>query len=173
MKFSDIPIKLLRWDIEGEPPRINKYVLVAGKHTSNWDYFIMLAAAYKLGVKPFVFIKKEAFLPLVGALLRMLGGIAVDRANPQSTIEAVVKNINDAKSFMLIIAPEGTRNGDGTLKTGFYRIAKQVNIPILPVTIHSDRRAIRIHGLIDATDKTDVMQHVAKLFSESRGVRTR
>ena len=44
-------MRVLGWQLVGEPPDVPKYVLIAAPHTSNWDFLIVLALdfAFKVG----------------------------------------------------------------------------------------------------------------------------
>ena len=63
-----------------------------------------------------------------------MGGVPVDRGNRNTDVVGSIINIfNDRKRFVIALAPEGTRSKVTKLKTGFYRIAKEANVHILPV----------------------------------------
>ena len=83
-------IKALGWNIHPEmPPEINKCVLVMAPHTSNWDFIIGNMAfwgIFKVDVK--FLIKKELFFPPISWILKLMGGIPVDRKNKTILIEA-------------------------------------------------------------------------------------
>ena len=52
------------------------------------------------------------------------------------------------KQLILGIAPEGSRNTDGSLKEGFARIAQAARVPVLPAIINHQQRTIRIGEVI-------------------------
>ncbi len=160
------------WQIAGAlPDGIRKYVIVAGTHTSNWDYILMLVVTRRLGLRPKVLIKKQAFFPPLGWLLRYFGGIPVDRANPQSAVKEIVRQMELRDEFVLIITPEGTRTSSGNLKSGFYRIAKQANLRIMPATVHADKKTVCLHPTVEATRKEETLARVASIFQQSKGLR--
>jgi 1-acyl-sn-glycerol-3-phosphate acyltransferase len=65
------------------------------------------------------------------------------------------------KQLILGIAPEGSRNTDGSLKEGFARIAQAASIPVLPAIINHKQRTIRIGEVIkDVSDVGDVIASV-------------
>jgi 1-acyl-sn-glycerol-3-phosphate acyltransferase len=81
-------------------------------------------------------VKKENMAhPFFGYLGTQWGAIPVDRENPSTdTFKAIQQVLSEKK--ILIIAPEGTRTGDGRLiqaKAGVVTIALQNNVPIYPV----------------------------------------
>ena len=61
--------------------------------------------------------------PLIGWVLRKLGGYPVVRNKQVNSVDSVVKIFNDNENFFLTLAPEGTRAKVNSLKTGFYYIA--------------------------------------------------
>ena len=77
-------LHLAGWQLAGAPPTDSpKCVLIAAPHTSNWDlpYTLMVAFALRLNIRWMG--KHQIFRWPFGALMRWLGGIAVDRT--QST----------------------------------------------------------------------------------------
>ena len=51
----------------------NKSIIIMAPHTSNWDFFIGVLAA-KISQLKFFIIKNEWNLPIIGAILKELGG---------------------------------------------------------------------------------------------------
>jgi len=113
------------------------YIYVAN-HQCNYDVLIV-AEALKPGT---VIVGKESlkWLPLVGQLYWLTGSLFIDRSNPRASIQSlrkVSKNIVANKTSLWIF-PEGTRNKGADMlpfKTGAFRIAKDMGVGIIPVTI--------------------------------------
>jgi len=124
---------VLRYRLAGEaPPPEPVCVFVAYPHTSFWlDLPLMLGIAWSHGISPGFLAKKQVFRPPFGALLRALGGIPVDRANPGTLVEDLTARARTGTPFALVIAPEGTLGGTGHWKSGFYRIAQEADVPIV------------------------------------------
>jgi 1-acyl-sn-glycerol-3-phosphate acyltransferase len=118
------------WKIDIQIPPEKKYIIAVAPHTSNWDFVIGQFAYWSTGLKPKIMIKKEAFTPIAGPLIRMCGGIPVDRSKSINLIEQVFKLFDEKNEFVLSITPEGTRKRNPNWKTGFYRIALRANVPI-------------------------------------------
>jgi 1-acyl-sn-glycerol-3-phosphate acyltransferase len=79
--------------------------------------------------------KRELFAePILGAVLRTMGMIPIDRADPLDAIERLSRATRDGSS--LVIFPEGTRSRDGALlpfhKGGFVA-AIHLGVPVVPV----------------------------------------
>ena len=88
--------------------------------------------------------KHSLFRGPVGWLLRALGGIPVDRARPDGTVEAVLAELQASPTFVLALSPEGTRKHIAHWKTGFYRIAVAADVPVAPVAFDWSTRTIAL-----------------------------
>ncbi len=79
--------------------------------------------------------KRELFAqPVLGAVLRTLGMIPIDRDNPLEAIQLLNRLTDDR--FSTIIFPEGTRSRDGNLqpfKKGPFVAAIHLGVPVVPV----------------------------------------
>jgi len=130
---GSVALRLAGWRIAGALPPLPRYVLIVAPHTSNWDFPVGLAAKFALGLKAQWLGKHTVFRGPVGWILRALGGIPVDRARPDGTVDAVLARMRAAPKFILALSPEGTRRRTEGWKSGFYRIAVAAGVPILPV----------------------------------------
>jgi 1-acyl-sn-glycerol-3-phosphate acyltransferase len=111
--------------------------IVVSNHQSQYDIFVIYGW---LGVD-FKWIMKQELrkVPALGISCEKLGHIFIDRANHTSAIaslHAAKKKIVNGTSMMFF--PEGTRGKDGKLsdfKKGAFKMAIDLDLPILPVTI--------------------------------------
>lgn len=125
-------LRILRYDLVGEdPPAEPVSVFVAYPHTSWLDLPLMLGIAWASDLKPGFLAKKQIFRAPFGGLLRSLGGIAVDRANPGTLVADLTERARSGRPLSLVIAPEGTQGGQGHWKSGFYRIAQDADVPLV------------------------------------------
>lgn len=126
--------KIMGWKTEGTfPSDLKKYIVAVAPHTSNWDFFIGIMARSILRMQNTKFLgKSQLFKPPFGWLFRVLGGYPVDRSASHDMVHQVVDLFNRHNQFILAIAPEGTRQKVERLKTGFYYIAQQAQVPIIP-----------------------------------------
>jgi 1-acyl-sn-glycerol-3-phosphate acyltransferase len=101
-------------------------------HQSHFDIAALLG--YLPGNNRFA-AKKEMFAqPVLGAVLRTLGMIPIDRDNPLEAIQLL--NRLKLESYSVIIFPEGTRSRDGRLlpfKKGPFVAAIHLGVPVVPV----------------------------------------
>lgn len=126
-----IVYRLLGWRCVGETPRVEKFVILAAPHTSNWDGFFLLLASAMLELDFSFFGKHTLFRGPLGWFLRHMGGIPLDRSRSQSFVSQAVSWFDGHERFALGVAPEGTRYLTAGWKTGFYRIAVQAKVPIV------------------------------------------
>lgn len=128
-----VALRLMGWRMVGALPLLPRYILIVAPHTSNWDFFVGLAAKFALGLRAQWLGKHSLFRGPIGWVLRALGGIPVDRSRPDGVIEGVLAGMQDAPTFVLALAPEGTRKYIDHWKTGFHRIAVAAAVPVVPV----------------------------------------
>lgn len=112
------------------------YVVVAN-HQSHFD---ILAIYGWLGIDIRWVMKMELRkVPVLGLACEKLGHVYIDRSNShraQASIDAAKSQLKNGTSIFFF--PEGTRSLDGRLlpfKKGAFKLAKELNLPILPVTI--------------------------------------
>jgi 1-acyl-sn-glycerol-3-phosphate acyltransferase len=123
--------RLLGWKLAGKFPDVPKAVIIGAPHTSNWDFLVMLMAILIWRLDVHWIGKHSLFIGPLGPVMRWLGGIPVDRSKSQSLVEQMVKHFQERDRLLLVIAPEGTRKPVERWHTGFYRIARQANVPIV------------------------------------------
>ena len=119
-----------RWKLVTEPAPTRPTRLIGAPHTSNWDFVLMLAIAWKLGVDFRWLGKKSLFAGWRGPIMRALGGIPVDRADASRVVDEIVARIRAGEVFSLVVTPDGTRGGNTRWKSGFYRIARDTDMPV-------------------------------------------
>ncbi len=129
----------VRVDVRGfdSVPTTRPYIYVANHHC-NYDVLIV-AQALNPGT---VIVGKQSlkWLPLVGQLYWLTGSLFIDRNSPRASIGSLRKIAKRvvAENTSLWIFPEGTRNHGGEMqpfKSGAFRIAKDIGVGIIPVTI--------------------------------------
>jgi 1-acyl-sn-glycerol-3-phosphate acyltransferase len=122
--------KISRWTLASEGAPERPTVLIGAPHTSNWDFVLMLAIAWRLGIDVHWLGKNSLFKGWRGPIMRGLGGISVDRSNPARVVKDVVDQVKDGSVFGLVVTPDGTRGGNEYWKSGFYRIARETGMPV-------------------------------------------
>jgi 1-acyl-sn-glycerol-3-phosphate acyltransferase len=119
------------------------YVVVSN-HQSSYDIFVLFGW---LGIDLKWVIKTELTkYPVFGYATEKGGNIIIDRSNPK----AAYKSLQNARQKItggtsIIMLPEGTRSRTGQLgefKKGAFLLARDLNLPILPITISGTREIL-------------------------------
>lgn len=125
------------------------YVVIAN-HQSTYDILVVygyLPLDFKWVMK--IELRK---MPFVGFACEKMGHIYVDRRNRQASIKAMQsarKKLVDGTSVFFF--PEGTRSCGAELKPfkkGAFRMAEDLQLPILPVTIEGADQVMKSGGLL-------------------------
>ena len=125
-------LRLNGWTIEGQRPEHVRFVLIAAPHTSNWDFPYMLAFAAAFDIEISWLAKHSLFFPPVGWIMRALGGIPVVRHQNSNVVADMVAVFNSRSKLALAVPTEGTRSRVEHWKSGFYHIAREAGVPIVP-----------------------------------------
>jgi 1-acyl-sn-glycerol-3-phosphate acyltransferase len=151
------------WKTEGgvhQPPR---FVVIAAPHTSNWDAFIMLTAAYIFRIKIAWLIKDAAFFFPLGMIIRFFGGVPIDRSTRSNVVGQAVERFRTSEHLILAVPPEATRKKSLAWKTGFYHIARGAGVPIVLGYIDYRRK---VAGLGPAFMPTGDIEADFQVFAE-------
>jgi len=128
-------LRMLGWRVQGKSPEqtcgVNKYVLIAAPHTSNWDFPLTLMMCFALRLRVHWMGKSSLFPTGLGFVMRWLGGVPVNRTASGNMVESTIAAFNRADRLTVIVPPEGTRDKVSHWKTGFYYIALGAKVPIL------------------------------------------
>jgi len=119
------------------------YIIVAN-HQSLVDIYVLYGY---VGMNIRWVMKKELrSIPVFGLACEMMGQIIIDRSDTQAAVES----INSARSkikdgLSVIFFAEGTRSRKGEVeqfKKGAFRLAQELSVPILPVSIHDTNKVL-------------------------------
>ncbi len=134
------------------------YVIVAN-HQSQYDIFVLYGW---LGID-FKWVMKQELrkVPGIGIGCEKVGHIFIDRSNHEkavASLRAAKEKIVNGTS--VIFFPEGTRSRDGSLgvfKKGAFKMALDLRLPILPITIVGTRDIL-------PTDTVDLFPGCARMI---------
>ena len=149
--FTVIPVFRLffRVRISGRENIPDGATVVCANHTSMLDPFLAVML-FKRTDLPVFMGKNELFrIPVIGALLRKIEAIPVDRgATSMSTLRDAINHLRNGRK--VVIFPEGTRvSGEADIagaKTGAAMIACRAGATMLPVFISGKKR---LFGRVD------------------------
>jgi 1-acyl-sn-glycerol-3-phosphate acyltransferase len=168
-------LKLLGWRLVFDGFPTLQGVAVVYPHTSNWDFPIGMLAKWALGI-PAHFWGKDALFkwPLLGAWMRWVGGIPIDRSSPKGVVGQMVQVFEQHKQgqqvLWLALAPEGTRSHTPGWRSGFYQLALGAKVPLALVKLDWGQRCI---SAVDFYDLTGQLEHdyayMAQVFDGVKG----
>ena len=150
--FGRLVLWLTRFRVEGGIPDCPKLVIAVAPHTSNWDFVVGMGAMFALDLDLSFLAKHTLFRGPFAALFRWMGGIAVNRTNPEGVIEQAVDAFAAVDRRVLAIAPEGTRKRVAHFKSGFLRIARAAGVPVLLASLDYQRRCVTLGPLAELSD---------------------
>ena len=164
-----------RLDFQGLPAA--QGVVVVYPHTSNWDFPVGLLAKWAMGIEVHFWAKHTLFqVPLFGAWLRWLGGVAVNRQDAAGFVEQTAALMRQHKQegayFWLAITPEGTRSWRPAWRSGFYRLALAAQVPVGLAMLDFGRKQIRFVDFMPLTGQVEAdMARMAQVFEGCTGCR--
>ena len=171
-KIGKFFLTITGWKFKGDIPRSDRIILVAGPHTSNWDFLLALAFIFGLNLNVFWIGKHTLFKNGFSKIMRKLGGIPVDRASPELLMNEVSHIVKKQQGVIIAISPEGTRKKVERLKSGFLRIAKTTNSQILLAGIDFESKLIHLDKLFEPSGNTESdLLNVHNYFRQFKGKR--
>ena len=159
------------------------YVLVAN-HESALD--ILLIYGYLPIELKWVMKKELRRVPIIGGACAAMGHILIDRSNSTQAVESIQNaSAKLTQGMSVMFFPEGTRSNDGRIlpfKKGAFRLAVDLSIPVLPITIEGTRNmlptgtldwrpgrvALRIHPALRTAELTS--RSVAELSNRAESM---
>jgi 1-acyl-sn-glycerol-3-phosphate acyltransferase len=170
--LARLALRLIGWTLLELPERPQRAVVIGYPHTSNWDFPIGLLGMAALGLNARWAGKDNLFRGPTAPLMRWLGGIAVNRREHTGLVDRLAAELRQHEHFMLVIAPEGTRGWRPGWKSGFYRIARAAQVPVLVGVIDYPRRRIGLLASIALTGDEDAdMAAIAACYRDCKGRR--
>lgn len=169
--LSWIFLKLTGWHVATDwPDGVDKSVIIAAPHTSNYDGVVMLAMAgwyrQKLSWMGKASLAKGPF----GGLVRRAGCIPIERSKSADFVSLMAQAFDEAESLHLAIAPEGTRDANPDWKTGFWHIAQSAGVPFLCAVLDFGPKEMRLEGpIMPSGDIEADMAVIVSLYRDAKG----
>ena len=142
--FGWLVLRLMGWRVDGEVPDLPKFVIAVAPHTSNWDFVVGAATMFALDLRLSFIGKHTLFRWPVEGVLRWMGGIPVDRGASHGLVGETVKAFAAVERRILAIAPQGTRKRGARFRSGFLRIARGANVPVVLASLDYASRCLRL-----------------------------
>ena len=169
--------KIIGWKLTGEFPKgLKKTISIVAPHATWFDFPIGLGARAKIELANDITLsflgKAELFKGFFGWLFRGLGGIPVERFSKNEMVQSVVNLFNNHENLHIALAPEGTRKAVSKLRTGFYYIAKQANVPIIMIGFDFELKEVIISKPYFLTeDMEEDLKVIARFYDTIGGVK--
>lgn len=133
-----------------EAPLPEAPFLIVANHQGNFDIpLIMGHVSSRVG---FLSKVENGRLPLVGAWMRLIHCVFIERGNPREAVKAIQEGVDTLKAgHSLVLFPEGTRSRTGELqpfKSGSLRLAAKGGVPVVPVVINGSVNMMKKGSLI-------------------------
>ena len=171
VKLATTILNVMGWQMVGEWPDLKKVVVIGAPHSSAWDGIIGLFAKVAMDLHIVFMGKQEAFFWPLGKLLIWLGGIPVNRKNPGGIAEQVAERLIRAEQMWFVLAPEGTRKAVTHWKPGFWKIAKQANLPVACLYFDYPSKTIGVGKVFELSDDMQAdMAEIKKWYAPYQGL---
>lgn len=129
----------VKFELRGLENKPYDGVLIASKHQSSWETFVLLAVAER----PAYLAKRQLFsVPFFGWYLSRFRQISVDRSRGSSALKALIPQARNAIADKrdVVIFPEGTRRTPGappSYKFGVTALYRILKVPVVPVALNA------------------------------------
>ncbi len=154
-------LKLIGWTVEGQLPDQRKLIVAVAPHTSNMDFIVGLSVLLTLDLHIHWIAKHTIFKAPFRRLLKSLGGVPLDRSNPEGVVEQIANRMRNADRMIIGIMPEGTRSKVERWKTGFLRIARAAQCNVLLVGLDFGSKCVVLGDVIEPGE--DVERQTAEI----------
>jgi 1-acyl-sn-glycerol-3-phosphate acyltransferase len=146
--------------VEGDLPEQSKACFMLSNHQSIIDVPLLMHKIF-----PCAFLAKKSLfkIPYFGQILTCTNCIPIERRNPQANAD-LPNQIRHrlSKNFPIAAFPEGTRSKNGELlpfKSGIFRIIKQANASVFPITIINAWKVLPRTGIALYPGEIKIIQH--------------
>jgi len=151
------------WRLSGDIPDRPQPIIAVAPHSSNFDFVLTVGVIMSLGLKASYLAKSSLFRFPLGMVIRVFGGIPVDRSSANGVVEQMRAQFAVSPKLILGIAPEGTRQTVRRWRSGFALIAQAANVPVLPAVINYETKVVTFSDLVDKVDDADGTLNAVKL----------
>lgn len=131
-------------------------------HQGAFDVFVI----YGWIGNPFAWIMKQELrkIPLVGAACAAVGHIFLDRSSRQKSVKTLLEAEKTLKenNRSVVLFPEGTRTKTGEIgkfKRGAFAMARDMHLPIVPVTIKGSFEVLPKRGFWIKPTRMEMIFH--------------
>lgn len=166
----------LGWQVDFDGLPGPRGLLIVYPHTSNWDFVIGLLGKWAIGL-PLRFVGKETLFrgfagATLGRLLRFWGGRPVDRQQASGAVEQLAQLMASEPWFWLTLTPEGTRRRTDYWRSGFYQLARRLDLPVGLAYIDYGHKRLGVREFVRMTgDEEADLARLRAAYADKRGLR--
>jgi 1-acyl-sn-glycerol-3-phosphate acyltransferase len=153
--LGSLVLGLIGWRSEGYVPNLARFITCVAPHTSNWDVVVCAGFMFREQLRLSFLAKHTLFFWPLGALMRWLGALPVDRKTASGIVGSVIEGFAQSEQLIIALAPEGTRTANARFKAGFLHMAIGAKVPILLVTLDNARKVIKLGELFTPSGDID------------------
>ncbi|MGB5193166.1 MAG: lysophospholipid acyltransferase family protein, partial [Polyangiales bacterium] len=165
-------LRVAGWRVDGERPPVDRYVIIAAPHTSNWDMPFMLAFAFIYDIPVKWMGKHTLFEGPKGTFFKWLGGMPIVRHRPGGVVGQMIEAFADNEALVLMVPAEGTRSHVDYWKSGFYHIARAADVPVVLSYLDFGKKVGGIGPALKMTgDITADMSKIRAFYAGKQGFR--
>lgn len=171
MSFSRFILRLLGWKVSVSVPDVPKCIICVAPHTSNDDFLLCELAIRSVGRRSGFLMKKSWFFWPLGPIFRAMGGVPVDRRPGGPSLTAIlVDKFRTSDRLVIAITPEGTRSRTAGWHTGFLRIAREADVPVMLAVIDFASKHIFMHEQFTPGPDTEAdMRRIKQYYAPYSG----
>ena len=170
--IGKIGVNIGGWKVVNQAPAdLGNAVCIVAPHTAIEDFFVGLGFYWYYGINFKVMMKKEFFKPVIGWILKKMGGIPVNRGHQNHLVEQMIEMFSQNKDTHLVICPEGTRKAVKHWKKGFYVIAEGAKVPVILGFIDYKKRLCGIEKIFYPTG--DYEKDLAEIWDYYKDIKAK
>lgn len=165
---AKLVLRLLGWRVVGQLPETPKFLLIGAPHTSLSDYPLTALLLLSVRLKPSWLARKVHFSWPLRPLARALGAMPPDRKD--GFVQDMTDNFNASDNMVLGLVPEGTSAFVPRWKSGFYHIANNSGVPVVPGFIDYRTRTLGFGPKLVLTGKVEHdLKMLQDFYSDKQG----
>lgn len=165
--IAGIALKLAGWATQMQDTPARKCVMLAVPHTSNWDFVFFMLHKWYFRLPRLYWLGKHTLFKgaLKSRFFRAMGGLPVDRRQPGALVQELSEMMQSGDDFILLVAPEGTRYRSRSWKTGFYYIAQEAGVPIVPSVLDYGKKRTEFGAVISPdTPLEEIIENLSTYY---------
>ena len=144
-------------------------VILAVPHTTNLDGLLLVLLTRSIGMPGHWMVKDVWVRPPIGWITRRVGAVGVNRGQASGVVGQMAQRFAENEEFRLLVPPEGTRSRADHWRSGFYRIALEADVPVVPSYLDYRSRRGGFLPAIDLTgDAVTDMDAIRAAYPEAR-----